>query len=61
MEPLNVDQITDNTTKNDEGRVFPITTALRTLLEQQFVEHEKLQRNGTNNFRDNRRISRSVK
>jgi integrase len=35
------------TTKNDEGRVFPVTVKLRTLLEQQHVAHEDLKKAGT--------------
>jgi len=32
--------------KNDEGRVFPFTRELRTLLEAQHAEHERLQKAG---------------
>jgi integrase len=35
------------TTKNREGRVFPFTADLRTLLEVQHVEHKKLKQAGT--------------
>lgn len=34
------------TTKNREGRVFPITADLRTLLEAQYAEHERLTQTG---------------
>ena len=34
------------TTKNDEGRVFPMTSALRQLLKARQVEHERLMRKG---------------
>jgi integrase len=36
-----------DTTKNREGRVFPFTDALRTLIEQQWREHEALAKAGT--------------
>ena len=35
-----------HTTKNDEGRVFPMTTDLRALLQAQHVEHERLKKAG---------------
>jgi integrase len=35
-----------HTTKNDEGRVFPMTTELRTLLEAQHAEHKRLEKAG---------------
>ena len=35
------------TTKNDDGRVFPFTIALRELLEGQRAEHDKLKKAGT--------------
>lgn len=34
------------TTKNDEGRVFPMTAELRTVLEGQRAEHDRLKRGG---------------
>lgn len=34
------------TTKNDDGRVFPMTTEIRRLLEAQHVEHERLKKAG---------------
>lgn len=34
------------TTKNGEGRVFPMTTDLRTLLKAQLVEHDRLKKAG---------------
>lgn len=34
------------TTKNKKGRTFPFTAALRTLLETQWAEHEKLKKGG---------------
>ena len=34
------------TTKNKDGRTFPITAALRTLIEGQQAEHERLKRKG---------------
>ncbi|MEQ1575881.1 MAG: site-specific integrase [Vicinamibacterales bacterium] len=34
------------TTKNNEGRTFPFTVALRALLEAQHVEHERLKKKG---------------
>jgi integrase len=34
------------TTKNGEGRVFPMTTDLRTVLKAQLVEHERLKKGG---------------
>ena len=33
-------------TKNDEGRTFPFTKELRTLLETQHAEHERLKKRG---------------
>ena len=51
--PLEWRQVTANevrldagTTKNREGRVFPMTAALRTVLDAQRVEHERLQQAG---------------
>ena len=35
------------TTKNGKGREFPFTRELRTLLEAQHVEHERLKKQGT--------------
>jgi integrase len=35
-----------HTTKNDDGRVFPFTDDLRTLLEAQYAEHERLRKAG---------------
>ena len=35
-----------HSTKNDEGRVFPMTTDLRALLQAQHVEHERLKKAG---------------
>ena len=35
-----------HSTKNDERRTFPMTAALRTLLEEQSAEHERLKRAG---------------
>jgi integrase len=34
------------TTKNDDGRVFPMTTEIRRLLEAQHTEHERLKKAG---------------
>jgi integrase len=34
------------TTKNGEGRTFPFTKELRTLLEKQHAEHERLKKSG---------------
>jgi hypothetical protein len=34
------------TTKNDEGRVFPITEELRAVLEAQHAEHLRLKQTG---------------
>ena len=34
------------TTKNKKGRTFPFTAALRTLLEERQIEHDKLKKAG---------------